>query len=210
MKKIALFFVCIFILQPTFSQTNRDNLRNMIAEEMCLSMDSVPTNPFFKDKFTMQFISIMISIFDKHSSEIKDIFGIEDLQEDSAQILKQQVKNMMLKNCNNLKKLMKINHDDVMKNFSRWQNEPNYITSVYTKLKKIVNDSICYIEFESDNSINIKTYWLENFAGADELIKHPDKFINKWVHISYEQIRRYNYRTHKYEKIKIITEFIPN
>jgi hypothetical protein len=168
-------------------------------------MDSLTTDPFFKGQFTMQFTEVLVSTFDKHSQEIKEIFGIEDMTEDSAMVLKRNVILTLLQECSKLQKLVKKNKDDVARNIKYWRAEMTYSTTVYTKLKKIIYGEICSIEVGRDDNEIEKVYWLNSFNGCNELANNPNMFTNKWIHLEYEQKRKYNYLTKKYDKINVIT-----
>jgi len=148
MKGLIIVAILFFCFSVGYSQTKRDSLTEIIVYEMCLNMDNLPTDPFFKGHFTMQFTEVLIRTFDKHSLEIKDIFGIEDMTEDSAMFLKHNVILTLLQECSTLQKLVKKNKDDVARNIKYWRAEMTYSTTVHTKLKKIIYGEICFIEVE--------------------------------------------------------------
>ncbi len=133
MKGLIIIAILFFCLSVGYGQTKRDSLTEVIVDEICLNMDSLPTDPFFKGHFTMQFTEVLIRTFDKHSLEIKDIFGIEDMTEDSAMFLKQNVKLILLQECSKLQKLVKKNIDDIARNLKYWRAESIYTTTVQTK-----------------------------------------------------------------------------
>jgi hypothetical protein len=204
MKKASILFIGILIASISFSQTKRDSLTEVIVNEMCLNMDSLPTDPFFKGQFTMQFLFVMDNLIDKYSQQIKETFGIEDMIEDSAMFLKRNVIIMLLQECNKLQKLVKKNKDDVAKNIKYWRVEMTYSTTVHTKLKKIIYGEICFLEVGRDDNEIERVYWLDSFEGSNDLIENPDKLINKFITLKYEQKRKYNYITKKYDKINVI------
>ncbi|MFZ1528160.1 MAG: hypothetical protein WAT19_05380 [Ferruginibacter sp.] len=210
MKKKILIAAFIIFAGSACGQVSKDSLLKKMAIEICDGIDEKKLEGKTADEVFMEIGLNMLPVFSKYESDLKSIYGIEDVtgaegMEKIGNDLGQKIPFV----CPKFLKLVTTNKDireGLLEKTSAGTGDADKTASTLSvngKITAIEGNDFVYLLVKTLSGKTIKIFWLEFFPG-EELVKDKTGILGKNVELQYSEKEVYNAKMKDYIKIKVI------
>jgi hypothetical protein len=205
MKKVLFIFLSLIAVHLNAqTKMTKDSLIKLMSDDVCIEMNKmVKEKREIKDLETQLGLA-MLPAFGKYMNEIREIYGIENLDEKFGEMIGEDVGGYLAKSCPAFLEILTSNSDATAELISGKKSDKNTGT-VKGTFQKITYNDFSYVEIKTATGKIEKLYWMEYFAGASDLTNNPSKFANKNVTIKYTEKEIYKAALKDYVKLKFMS-----
>lgn len=207
-SKIFTWCICVLLIgQQAFSQTAKDSLSQLLAEEFCKSLE---TNPLPKDDYNaaVKTISLLIvPIVNKHKAAIKKEFGIQLISEEDFRLIGKTIGAEAALTCPAfLEWSMEQYSNGMLKSeeTEKVEEPPAQNEVMMGTFLGLGNDgTFTYLKLKGSDGRESKIWWFGYFEGSENLKDGGVVWKGKQISVEYYEVEIYSTVLQDYVKSKI-------
>lgn len=207
-SKIFTWCICVLLIgQQAFSQTAKDSLSQLMAEEFCISLE---TNPLPKDDYdaAVKTISLLlIPILNKHKAAIKKEFGVQLISEEDFRLVGKTIGAEAGLTCPAFLEWSMEQHSNGMlqsEETEKVEETPAQNEVMIGTFLGLGNDgTFTYLKLKGSDGRESKIWWFGYFEGSENLKDGGVVWKGKQISVEYYEVEIYSTVLQDYVKSKI-------